>query len=140
MKHLILACQYTRDHRDAIHYQKIPKGYKIIGIRGHRLTSGGLHVNDFLIWKPPPHWLSFAQLARKFKQDRATALAQKHLLRQPDAIPIISKRRIHVRKKAAKASLDNVASSSIFITSRQEETKRVDVPSAEKSARITHTY
>ena len=66
---MIWTVEYSRDHRDQMHYQKIPKGYKVIGIRGFKSTNGEqcLHVNDFLIWKPPPNWLSFTRLAQKFK-------------------------------------------------------------------------
>ena len=35
-----MAREYKRDHRDTILFKKIPKGYKIIGIRGFKHTYG----------------------------------------------------------------------------------------------------
>ena len=37
---MIWTVEYSRDHRDHMHYQKIPKGYKVIGIRGFKSTNG----------------------------------------------------------------------------------------------------
>ena len=70
-----LALEYNRDHRDSIHFTKMPRGFKIIGIRGWRYTNGGqmLHLNDFLIWKPPPGWLSVKELARRLEPQGANA-------------------------------------------------------------------
>ena len=50
---------YARDHRDQIIYKKVPKGYKIIGIRAKNNTINDqvLHFTDFIIWKPPQDWL-----------------------------------------------------------------------------------
>ena len=64
---LIMAREYNRDHKDIIHFQKIPKGYKIIGIRGFKYINGEqmLHLADFQIWKPPPDWLSYKSLVQR---------------------------------------------------------------------------
>ena len=85
--------------------QKIPNGYKIIGIRAHRTTNQDmcLHVNDFLIWKPPPHWLSFAQLAKKFKHERI-----KRALKHPENIPAKRKSKFLTKNQGAKNFLDHV--------------------------------
>ena len=37
---LLIAREYNRDHRDNFLFKKIPKGYKIIGIRGFKYTNG----------------------------------------------------------------------------------------------------
>lgn len=69
-----LALEYNRDHRDSIHFTKIPRGYKLIGIRGWRSTNGGqmLHLNDFLVWKPPLDWLSVNVLKKRLKHKQTS--------------------------------------------------------------------
>ena len=41
---------------------KIPKGYKIIGVRGFKNTSDDmtLHIGDFIIWQPQAGWLDIS--------------------------------------------------------------------------------
>lgn len=58
------ARNFARDHRDYITYKKIPKGYKIIGIRAINNTfhDAVLHFTDFLIWKTPNDWLKASKL------------------------------------------------------------------------------
>lgn len=50
----IRALKYVSDHRDTMTDMKIPKGYKIIGVRGFKNTSDDmtLHIGDFIIWQP----------------------------------------------------------------------------------------
>jgi hypothetical protein len=49
---------FMRDHRDVIIFKKIPKGYRLIGVRALSGTNFNqvLHFVDFLIWKVPPNW------------------------------------------------------------------------------------
>ena len=58
----IQAPKYASDHRDKVVDKNIPKGYKIIGVKGFRNTYDEkvIHVADFIIWKPPPFWLDIS--------------------------------------------------------------------------------
>ena len=67
---MIRALKYASDHRDEIQSKRIPKGYKIIGVKGFRKTyeSTVIHVCDFIIWKPPPFWLDISPEGQKAKE------------------------------------------------------------------------
>jgi hypothetical protein len=60
---------FARDHRDTIIYKKIPKGYKLIGIRALKNTHGDnvLHFVDFVIWKVPKGWPQFGLASSETK-------------------------------------------------------------------------
>lgn len=55
---VINARNFARDHRDTIIFKKVPRGYKLIGIRAMKNTFNDqvLHFTDFLIWKVPENW------------------------------------------------------------------------------------
>ena len=67
---LIRAKKYTNDHRDSKVKIKIPKGYKIIGIRCFKSNNSDstLHFADFLIWKPFPGWLDISSQGRRLRE------------------------------------------------------------------------
>ena len=71
------APKISSDHRDTKIEKKIPKGYKIIGIKGFKKTYDDtvIHVADFIIWKPPLYWLDISPEGRaKCEQARLEAL------------------------------------------------------------------
>ena len=67
---LIRAKKYTNDHKDTKVTLKIPRGYKIIGVRAFNQTQDDstLHVADFLVWKPQPGWLDISPEGRRAKE------------------------------------------------------------------------
>ena len=135
VKNLIMACQYNRDHRDNIHFQKIPKGYKIIGIRGYKATNNEqcLHVNDFQMWKPPPDWLSVRRLAQRFDSEMNAA---KH----KDGVDAYEKKHTKFGKKAFTtfSSAQSRTRTTADTTSRRSEIKkRMEIRSNEHLRRMS---
>jgi len=65
----------ARDHRDKNIDKKIPKGYKIIGVKGFKNTydDSVIHVADFIIWKPPPYWLDISPEGRASREEARLA-------------------------------------------------------------------
>ena len=63
---LIRAKKYTNDHRDSKVDLKIPRGYKVIGVRCFKNTLDDvtLHIADFMVWKPTPGWMDISPEGR----------------------------------------------------------------------------
>ena len=63
------------NHKDGTSEVDIPKGFKIIGVRGFKsnLDQTVLHVSDFLIWEPMPGWLDISPEGQA-KRDADTLL------------------------------------------------------------------
>jgi len=86
----IRARKYVSDHRDAVIDKKIPKGYKIIGVRGFKGTSDdyALHIADFIIWQPQAGWLDISpdgqakRAAAEYERNKQKGLARQWLLAQ----------------------------------------------------------
>ena len=80
----IRAPMYVSDHRDTVVDKKIPKGYKIIGVRGFKSTSDdmALHIADFIIWQPKVGWLDISldgqakREAAEFERNKKAELAR----------------------------------------------------------------
>lgn len=67
---ILVARSVKRDHKDSILRKSIPKGYKICGLKGFKMTHSEevLHIIDFIIWKPPENWLVVDHLLPRPKQ------------------------------------------------------------------------
>lgn len=69
-KTLIRAKKYTNDHRDLKVKVKVPRGYKIIGVRCFKNNNqdNTLHFADFLVWKPMAGWLDISPQGRRARE------------------------------------------------------------------------
>ena len=90
-----------------------------------------MHVNDFLIWKPPPDWLSFTKLAQSFKEKNSQLYKRR--------FGFINPSKMIVKNRIIRRQLTNTKATVKSVRENKDAIKRIDFRSTETSLRASHS-